>query len=976
MMQLGIDDFTRALCGYDKHIRQHASFVVDTIARLCPRALSSQTSLPQNFFERNARALYEQATTEGELEALCECWFYAYETHAKQHPKLLPPKRFFPVKRQLPLISEHMPKLERQELLVDMLQNQLPKAHKLASEIRWMMLVLSLARHLDIRQTQRLEVLIATPIESYIILSDAKRAVVLLEKGNAVYLDAIGLLYLRKLQSEASHARYVKRIASVFNMWATHCFQSTQNALLTNITLADTLDALSFITRVPANESIGPLPIPLNASKLIFTLSGNHNFDFIEATGKPQSRRRRSFEKLQTQIKEKSSQNYTSIAFQSSVMRHDKDAMQRIRNALTEFSSNQTNANRNTVHFKVLRQQLLQQINDFNHDKNNISAVAQLIATYCIDLFLYGSVWKQNLAVNTILTYLSTLTTFASSAWGDEALLQSAQYDVEAQIELTELVADVISATDAPDKQSTVLNFLQYVSQTSAIVLFDEDELEYQGTGLINVRPHYIAPHDFDTACHRFLNDVNSAERRQCIHFVRLCYALGFRDKEAAQLEIDDIDFSTNSAYITKHFKRKTKTAIRRVPLCFFHPQHINTLEDYIADRESHGLTTVFDAPVIASTLPSFIRTLREVLDDDTLVLHSLRHSAANNLLFQLSIACSARLSSLQERYSFLQHPIFSAAQIQDITSALDACGRSTGEFFPVLDTLANLLGHVSPTVTAASYLHLSDVLMFELGSGRQATFSAESLSQLMSSNNYRYSLKKLYQSSVGELDEIAREALLFKAATHGLKVKTRIAHKKHGVLPVPNLNRIAFSDYIRALYDYKYRPHREGGNSLLRPHFDKVSHDLNIDFTTSIQAHDFAVWQRLYERLSHLDWTRINRHALEVLHDALIAGKITDKRTANRYLRALSLLGLRRQKINIISPKQNDTQVHDWVELITSSGHTITLVEKGSSQTFIQLRPRHLRWRPWDHLNDLLPIVFQYINLCEEGGVHHEHRA
>jgi hypothetical protein len=90
-----------------------------------------------------------------------------------------------------------------------------------------------------------------------------------------------------------------------------------------------------------------------------------------------------------------------------------------------------------------------------------------VLLNYCISLFLHGSAWKARLAVNTVLTYLSTLQQFCINVFNDEALLQLAQSEGDALADLTELIEDYL-VTLAPDRQNTVLIFLQFVRRVRA----------------------------------------------------------------------------------------------------------------------------------------------------------------------------------------------------------------------------------------------------------------------------------------------------------------------------------------------------------------------------------------------------------------------------------------------------------------------------------------------------------------------------
>lgn len=966
-MSININDFVQALAHHEKPVRQQAKFALDVISKVCSRALSVQKSMPKDFFQLNTRPVYEYAETETELEALCVCLFYTYEFQSKQHPNLIPPKQFFPIKKHMPLIYEGMPKLQIQRLLISELDEQLSQPDQLEPKVRWMMFALLLARQTDTRTISRLKTFLNFELEKSVLLVTAKRAVLPLNDGTLLYLDAIGLRILRNLQADQNHKKNCQNIDRVFNTWAAHWLQRYFNVALDKIGLPEALTALTYSTQVPAQVSFGSLPTPLSVKQMIYTLTGTHSTEIIDALPRAKKRRQQAFEKLESYLETKDCRDYAQLAFNPRIGSHDQEAIQHLRNALAEFVEVEPKLKRNGLPFKTVKESLLKQLGDITSNDGRVSAVTQIIITYCIDLFLHGSAWKDQLAVSTIQTYLSTITTFASAVWIDEELLQGAQHQMNAKVELTELVADGLSATNASDKQGTILNFLQYLSQAKTVILFDDEELEYQGAGLSKIRAHYVSPHAFETVCNRFLSSLNSRERNQCIQFVRLCFSLGFRHQEAERLQLDDIDFTTYVAYITRRSKRKTKAAIRRIPLCFMKAQHINELEDYVTQRKLRGESAMFDSPAIAATLPLYIESLREFCMDETLVLHSLRHSAANNMFFQLSLTCLDEVSSLRKRYAFLQHDLFSEKQCRTISATLSTSGRSANRLIPILDLLASLLGHVSPTVTAASYLHLAEILFFELGTQRQAQFSPEQLSYLIASNKYRFDVKKAYQNYISSADTDGLEEALFKSSAHGLSGAQKILLKPNVPEPISHMNKLAFSDYLRALVNYKSDLSHDKIEPSLQRHFDLVAPQLNPRFITSMHARDYAVWQRLFDRISCTEWLQVNCKAIDALHDAVRNSKISDKRSLKRYLRALSLLGLQSQTFKLSFQQNSRQQKEVWTHLIESFGHHVLMVDDASSSTFLDARPYRLRWKPWDALSDLLPITKQYILACQD---------
>jgi len=522
-MSLELAFFVDALSSSDNSVRKHASFCLDILSQHCDRAFDAKQKLGKRYFVEKARAVYLEAEMDSELEALSVSLFSLYEHSAKVNPTLIPPTQYLPVTNFRPVLSEQMPVFLLQEKLDLVLNEQLSSPARLTTTSRWMMHVLHLSRSLALMSLDDIKTLIESREEEIYILKDASRALVNI-KSNTLMLDASALLHLKKLSSFEQHKQYVKSIEKCFSQWVREAFTLVTELNTGELSLRHCLDALSFETRAPALDAYSEMTNTLPVNRLV-----NLAARVPVAGGATQKRAAKRSMKSYSFINKlsESATQHSKLAFDISLNSRDLQLLTNLRASLNAFKERQTNEKRNSNHFKKTKGEMLALLEQLNDEQ--ISAVCALVATYCTDLFLYGSPHKERLAINTVTTYLSTLMSFSKVALSEEQLLVSAQSNDVELSDLTDLVSDTLSDLNSADKQSTVINFLQYVYQNSAVKLFDAEELEYLGVGVLEDRASYISAEEFDNACAEFLSEVDSLERWQAVHFARICYALGLR---------------------------------------------------------------------------------------------------------------------------------------------------------------------------------------------------------------------------------------------------------------------------------------------------------------------------------------------------------------------------------------------------------------------------------------------------------------
>jgi Phage integrase family. len=962
-MKLDIDFFVEALEGERKQVRELVDFAFKALQHECERALSAPTNLPKNYFARAAQNVYSYAKSDNKLNALRTCLFALYEYCLTFNPELAPPAARHALKQIRTVIHDDSPPFALIEALKKLIEQELPK--KRLDELPCALIALLLCRHSTVRSEAQLRATLDANLNDLIIFKDAQFAALTTSKKRFL-LDAVAIQAFKILKSRTPEELTIPQLSSQLKFLLRAHTEEMCSLLQGEHKFSHAISVVSFMNQAIAATTFDDVYSQLNETDFVRAITGQHAPRHYEGKNAHQTQRKKkrttkaflNLEKLTELFEHNRS---CKLAFDARTSSADSEILDVVRKVVQAFARADKKQRRNTAAFKHLKAKLIATLSKAYSKDSEVSLTALAIATYISDLAIHGSNFKDKLAMSTIESYLSTLTVFAKIAWCDEQLQREAQDSVTQLEDLTEAVATSLTDLPDPGKQGTALGFLQYLSQATRLKFFDPVELEYWGAGSIETRMHYVCKQDLNKACNTFLSKSNIAERRQFVLFVQLSYALGLRRKEAALLEIDDVNFKTSSIYVSHFVKRKTKRAVRRIPTSLLTVEIESKLSAHINERARLGHSTVFDEPVLSALNDEFLSILRLQCNNDALVIHSLRHSAASNLVILFDMCSTPHFRDYRIRLYFLRNEIFSDEQLHRIKRSLESLGKSTNIFFPSLDTAAQLLGHVSPCITAQSYLHLLDVLFFLQDTQRSQPPSPKLASSLFTQSNYRFEFKKLYDSHFP--DVVSCNALFFKSFTRGLTHVRQLSIRDFKSDSDTSLSQeFTFSDYLKALKLFKESSHCEIEQSL-RTHFEQCSATLNIEFlcakafTTKNRA-----WLQLLEKISSTNWNTMNRRAIQTLREIINDEKIRSLRTADRYLRAIRLLLLNDLTIALHVPSGAKT-ASAWEQLIEKYGYSTLLVTKADvTTTAIGTKPVGLCWPLWRYLADILIALNLYL--------------
>jgi len=656
----------------------------------------------------------------------------------------------------------------------------------------------------------------------------------------------------------------------------------------------------------------------------------------------------------------------------------DRAALRSVRAALSRYLDTDLRQHRNSRAATECRRVMEEAI------CRPLSIGLWLLLRWTLRMFTHGTPWRKRLATSTLLTYLSQVSGFLRLSFDqqDPRTLEPAALTACCQEGLDQMVS--------ADAQRTVLRFLQYAQNYPdfpSLALDDLQLLTHEG----KVRANYVSPLDFDACCEAFVA-AGGAYERQMVLLAQLCFYAGLREDEALSLRCSDINQQAGLLYITASKRRKSEHAIRKIPLCLLPLPVRNALGRQVAAQrilQSRSDAPLFSGWNYAGLEVQWLALLRNRLQDGSLVTHSLRHSAANNWLFMLAMLCHGWQPDI--RPLFLQHPLFDAPSLDALRRTLTAAGARLDAYFPVLDWISQTLGHSSPAVTIACYLHWLDWLAPQLTVSAEPIRKRELRAWVAGTSLYGFELQKtLTQPLEAPLMSLATLAsgrhrlwptdeFVYLEAT---QVMEWVARHWPTPVPAPLAPRQVvrptgllapgpqpFSEFHRTLELVLAGAADEfcpddiqqwlaGGTDILEP------------LTLAPQL--MPAWQRLCQHLdtsvpswSHLAWDGL----------ILIASKfpgekpVTVLRELRLYCHGLRALGLPAEKLVVHVKQQGGRGVGQglkWQAVFEQhrlGWYPLLLPESGLAA---QLRPYQLRWPLWPWLPAILVRLQQYRSYLE----------
>lgn len=952
-MMFSLLDVENALRDCSSDVKGYTPHTYAALEKQCPRAMRGEP-VPNNYLSTRARTVYKYAQSNQSLIALQKGLYALYCYAAQSSPKLIPPLVFFPLDDIETVVTEKSPVFALQEALNDALVQALQKNDSHSEAFSH---ALSLAKRLKITSSEKLLSALNKSDEQLIIFKNLKAGIMTIATERH-YLDSFSLLHLRKAKEMLFTSKSLK------NQFSAFLSRATPSQYFSNCSLDDALNALSFTERAMTRNNLLGAAENLSTDNLIKALAGQ-----TVQLGENKDDRLKVRKKKRLEIQDKKGSDtrifkeFDRLAFNSAPSGADEHMLKRFSLTLDELAFLDPDGKRDTRAFNLAQKSLMQLVYEAGRDTHSISFIAYLLLYYLTDQFLLGTKFGNILAVSSVITYRSTLLNYIRAVWTNEDDLQLAQNNDDALLELSELAADALGDTLGQDKQNTILHFMSFINDVSPYRLFDVAEMEYLGAPVTRRRAHYIAQSDFEAACSQFINEDNAKERQHCALKMKLCYYGGLRSSEADNLRVRDINFDADVLYVTRLVKRKSLRSVRRVPLCFFPTRLLNEVSLQIGEKKSAD-SKLLEQHAKSYLETRFIAILRECCGESSLVIHSLRHAAANNMMTLLSTACFHQVHAARQSVFFLSQKLFNDEQLHRVKLAFKAQGRELTPFFPILDAVGVYLGHVCAAVTVSNYLHLLDFLLFIIEQPNNQRAPTSYVKSLMANNNHLFEQLKRYENALMTSPEKA-DSILFKLATHGLEANA-FFDKLIAKIPEKSAT-ISFRSYLSAIDEYQTESRSSLLTDELKQHLvNSRAARADISFISSLSSRQFPTFLRFCEKMTHTVWSNADINALQSFLEALAVNQVSKQRKLIQYLRSLKLIGINDQRIQFYSAK-NGYSGH-WASQIKRFGHTVeTKDDQLVTKNFIITKPVYSRYSLWPHLQTLVSLVLNYVDFKEK---------
>ncbi|MDW2401855.1 site-specific integrase [Vibrio sp. 1262-1] len=583
-------------------------------------------------------------------------------------------------------------------------------------------------------------------------------------------------------------------------------------------------------------------------------------------------------------------------------------------------------------------------------------------------LFMYGSAWKEKLAVGTLLTYHSTVQRFVASAWQGVDILMMSEHEFEACCQVG------LDQFENAEEQYTVARFLRFCQQYSHFPLIDLDIFDVVSSQGV-VRAHYVPPAMFDEICEQF-GEQGGAYERKIIVFMQLCYYMGLREDEALSLKLRDIDFNTGFLYITNDKKRKTAHAVRKIPLTLVPTFIVTQWLGYIDEQHALlGDTAYEQRPLFShwafSALESqFIDFARTYLKDGAIVTHSFRHCAANNWVCLLAML--AFKGRTWPTVYFMQHVLFSKEQLKALSAMFDLHGQHLTPHFFILDWVAEKLGHASPATAWSTYWHWVDWVSLNV-TYHPYQVKKSQVRFWTSESNYGFERQKqLFQkpndrSQAGSLatwalrDWVSRHWKL--AQHHHVDTQNRKRSRLDEDKSAVNSSPLSFSRFVVELEKLMVGGEETSCSAEL---VQWLAQSKAAPLRFRIEPNQEHAWLRLC--LQADKWRTYPRKRLRRMYahlkkaQALLTRKsITRYRDLQCLLSVYGYFNLQPLTIKVQARDDSSSAAH-WQQLIERTGaHCVR--EASVSKTEAFTRPYRLQWTLWSQIGSIIRLLIDYLD-------------
>lgn len=843
------------IAAFEKDAFLHKNYLDFAIHVIESTRLFRNVPVAPNLLSQSASRVYEYAHSNIEITVLQKSLSALFEYYAAAQKNIIPPPILLPVEAPEQFWNETLPG-------VNLCNTLIAAAYKgtknVDEDVRLISLLILLARHSGIENLQSIRALISTH-SNYIIL-DSEMCISKADE-KLFFLDGICLFLIKKICELRHHATSDKHLKKLFGQWLDHSDCGS------DFDFNHALMAVNLMTKPIFSRTLGQLDHELSLPSYIFALTQIHQSLEFDTQLKTRKGRLKKFDidGLLPSLTETAFEHYGYFCSD-----FDKEAFNVLNLTLNRFRAESTRERHQGVAFKSASNTLYQLL---EMSRTRCSAITFFAIHYCVKIFIHGTPWKDRLRISTVLEYSSRIQNFINNCFCDDNLIAHAQENQGALNDLTDYVADAIIGITSPSIQNTILIFLQFLYTHTAVKFFDETRLEYRGAGAMLVRSHYLAPEIFEQALENVAENSIESIFSHSLWFLRLCYYLGLRNSEAEGLKI--IDISDRCIYVSNDELRKSGAGYRRVFLSYITPSLHNSFKAFCKRRIDEGCEFLFEPRFINYYLDSVMKALKAASGIDDLVVHSLRHCAANNQLWMLFIAAFYR-SDLITKYSFLNHELFSESALKNIREDFRRAGRELSIITPIFEIVSTSLGHCSPAITAASYWHTLGLLEFEINPMRAFNPDEEFISAIYG-NNYKYDFIN---------SNLNNGVIPFKNLIHGFTNCKKVGKKSAKLhCAVNNTRNFTFLTFIDEVLAFIESPDKCAGE--LKSFLQK---NLTRSKNQEIGQYKRTCFLKCAEMANEITVNSNVRNAFKTTQRMIEADRITDVRTLRHFLKVLSL--------------------------------------------------------------------------------------